>query len=129
MLEKWLCLITNYWPGTETETYSEHGQTFKMESTSIKISSKTPAKEAPQGNILEFFSKILLKLHFEWKISARDGHNLRLSLQKWGHFSIFKNGRGGLPSPRPPFPQPPPPRPSCTAVSVSEYASISLNMP
>ena len=56
MLENWLCLITNYWPGTETETYSEHCQTFKMESTSIKISSKTPAKEAPQGNILEFFS-------------------------------------------------------------------------
>ena len=32
MLENWLCLITNYWPGTETETYSEHCQTFKMES-------------------------------------------------------------------------------------------------
>ena len=33
-------------------------------------------------------------------------------------FSIFKNGRAGLPSP-----------PSFTPVSVTEYALISLNMP
>ena len=60
----------------------------------MKISSKTPEKEAPQGNVLEFFLLDVLKATF-WMENLT-----RPFFQKLGHFfSIFKKGRGGLPSP------------------------------
>ena len=79
----------------ETESYSEHNQTFKMEhfakrmmtffragggewieGTLINVSKTCHKhkkichrkKEALQGNILEVFQPDTLKLHFEWKI-------------------------------------------------------------
>ena len=79
----------------ETERYSEHNQTFKMEhfakknddicqgrggewieGTLINVSKTCQKhtkichrkKEALQGNILEVFQPDTLKLHFEWKI-------------------------------------------------------------
>ena len=62
----------------------------------MKISSKTPEKEAPQGNVFEFFLLDVLKATF-WMENLT-----RPFFQKLGHFfSIFKKARGDLPSPSP----------------------------
>ena len=48
-----------------------------------------------------FFAQILLKLHFEWKIQAKDGHNQSLFFQIRALFSIFQKGQVRPP----PFPR------------------------
>ena len=130
MLEFWMCLMqyiaqgrcTNYWVVTQTETYSEHSQTFKMERFAKRMRNERRCAAghfsgqgrvcrtralwwrfrqkhkilsiSQQGNI----SKLLLKSYFEWKIWPKDGYNQGRFCQNQDTFSIFKNGRGGLPS-------------------------------
>ena len=94
----WMCLMqyiaeghcTNYWAVTQTETYSGHCQTFKMERSAKKIMPVQPKnfqgregcgtgyidkhfvrntrKRNPAWKHFGLFSPWLLKLHFEWKI-------------------------------------------------------------
>ena len=53
---------------------------------SNKNSIKKSRRKTPQGKILEFFSQIPLKLHFEWQIQPKDGHNQGIFSPKSGHF-------------------------------------------
>ena len=87
--------------------------------TSINILSKTQEKEAPQGNILEFFLLDTLKYTLWMENLTGRWAQSGSFFPKSGHFFDFQKGQG-----RPPFPPP-----SCAPVSVAEYASISLNMP
>ena len=53
---------------------------------------KYTRKKAPQEKVLEFFSQILLKLHFEWEIQPKDGHNQDLFFQNQGtSFNFYCN--------------------------------------
>ena len=74
-------------------------------------------KKASQGNILEFFPKVLLKLKFEMKDLTWRWTQSEPVFQIHDTFLIFKNVQG-RPSPS-----------SCAPVSVTEYAAISLNIP
>ena len=86
--------------------------------TSINISSKTPEKEAPQGNILEFFLLDALKTYIMNGKFNPKMNTIRVFLSKIRTLSDFQKGQG-----RPTLPT------SCASVSVDEYASISLSMP
>ena len=82
---------------------------------SINISSKTQEKEVPQGNILVFFLLDTLKTTSwmenltQWWIQSGP------FFPKSGHFFRFSKRAGEA-------------SPSCMPVSVTEYASISLNI-
>ena len=67
--------------------------------TLTNFSSKRPRR----AKFWRFFFWILLKLHFEWKIQPKDGHNYRLFSQNQGTFFDFQKGQGLSPSP-PSFP-------------------------
>ena len=85
----------------------------------IKILPSATEKEAPQGNILEFFLLDILKTAFGIENLKPNMDTIRAFLSKIkALFPIVKKGRGGFPSP-----------PSCAPVIVAEYASISLNIP
>ena len=89
--------------------------------TSINISSKTQEKEATQGNILELFLQDTLKSVERKSTKGKSNpkmDTIRVFLSKIRTlFSIFKKGRGALPSPL-----------SCMLVIATELASISLNI-
>ena len=87
--------------------------------TSISISSKTQAKEAPQGNTLDLFSP-----RYFWNYILNGKFNqtmgtVRAFLPRSGHVFWFSKRAGAtsLLLPR------------CTPVSMAEYAWISLNIP
>ena len=97
--------------------YAEHCQTFKMEHFAKKIMPECRCATRDfslQGRFCG--TRVILKLHFEWKLYPKDQGLFFHS----GHFFRFsKKGKGGPPH----FP------PSCTPVSVAKYASISFNIP
>ena len=64
---------------------------------------KNTTKKAPHGKILEFFSQILLKEHFEKYIKPKDGQNQGLLFQNQGTYSIFKKGQRRPCPPLPPI--------------------------
>ena len=76
------------------------GEVLWNQSTSINLSSKTQEKKVPQGKFWSFFSQILSKLRFEWKIQPKDGHNQSLFFQNQGTFFDFQK-RAGEASPPP----------------------------
>ena len=84
-----------------------------------KILPKTPVKETPQGNILESFLLNTLETTFWMENLTQRWKQSEPFFQKSGIFCRFSK-RAGEVSPLPL---------SCAPVSVTEYASVSLNIP
>ena len=67
---------------------------MKLGHTLINILSKSQEKRPRRKKFWSFFSKILLKLHFEWQIQPKDEHNQGIFLQNQGTFFDFQKMEG-----------------------------------
>ena len=69
------CLNELFSPGAHQRVFRT-GEILWNQGTSINFLSKTQEKKRSHRQIFwSFFFQIILKLHFEWKIQAKDGHS------------------------------------------------------
>ena len=86
----------------------------------FKNMSKIQEKEGPQGNILEIFLLDTLETKFQMENLTQQWTHSGLFFPKSISFLFQFSLRAGEASPL---------RPNCAPVSVTQYASISLNTP
>ena len=75
------------------QKFFRRGKVLWNQGTLVNFLLKTQ-KNNPAWEIWRFFSLILLKLHFEWKIQPKDGHNQDLFSKIRALYAIFKKGQG-----------------------------------